>query len=222
MENILDKRIKCNQYLENYYFYNELYLFSEYKFYNLESILTPREGIRFWDIGRDSLFDHRFRKEEKLEILQRKELLFMKLMMKRIEKDKMPDYASVMMSLLEIDLKGQRRIQEGIKEARQKYQAEGKEALFFFTVEEEKDLKGIIILIVVSREKSENVEQFAMIYGAAVKRKYPTYDVIIWTNYTTAPEYLIDNCIYMKNVKEEADAYIEKMPELKNLELFLP
>ena len=49
-----------------------------------------------------------------------------------------------------------------------------------------------------------------------------TYDVIIWTNYTTAPEYLIDNCIYMKNVKEEADDYIEKMPELKNLELFLP
>lgn len=218
----LDKRIKCNQYLENYYFYNELYLFSEYKFYNLESILTPREGIRFWDIGRDSLFDHRFRKEEKLEILQRKELLFMKLMMKRIEEDRMPDYANVMMSLLEIDLKGQKRIQEGIKEARQKYQAEGKEAIFFFTVEEEKDLKGIIILIVVSKEKSENVEQFAMIYGAAVKRKYPTYDVIIWTNYTTAPEYLIDNCIYMKNVKEEADAYIEKIPELKNLELFLP
>ena len=216
----LEKRIKCNQYLEDYYFYNELYLFSEYKFYNLESILTPREGIRFFDTGRDSLFDHRFRKQEKLEILQRKELLFMKLIMKRIEMDKMPDYASVMMSLLEIDLKGQRRIEEGIREARQKYQNEGKEALFFFTLEEEKDLKGLILLVVVSKEKNQNVERFGMIYGAAMKRKYPTYEVIIWTNYITAPEYLIDNCIYMKNVEEEADAYIEKIPELKNLELF--
>lgn len=216
----LDKRIKCNQYLEDYYFYNELYLFSEYKFYNLESILTPREGIRLFDTGRDALFDHRFRKEEKLEILQRKELLFMKLIMKRIEGDKIPNYASVMMSLLEIDLKGQRRIKEGIGEARQKYQNEGKEALFFFTLEEEKDLKGLILLVVISKEKNQNVERFAMIYGAAMKRKYPTYEVIIWTNYITAPEYLIDNCIYMKSVEEEADAYIEKMPELKNLELF--
>lgn len=217
----LSKRIQCNKYLENYYFYDELYLFSDYKFFNLDSILNPNDKIRFVDIGRQSLFDERFRTEEKRQVLKRKILPFMNFLMRRMELDETKDYTNVMMRLLEIDLYGQKYIENGIKEARRKYSIEGKEAIFFFTMEEEKDLKGLIMLVVVSKRKSQDVEKFGMLYGVTVKRKYPNYEVIICTNYMKDPEYIIDNCICVKDVNEEADKYIEKIPELKNLELFL-
>ena len=221
----LEKRIRCNKYLEKYYFYDELYLFSEYKMRNLETIINPKSNAyRIVDIGRKSLYDFRFEESFKKEILSKKMRTFMKAMMLKIENDRMPFYSNVMMTLMDIDLEGQDRLKEGILEARNKYKIIGREATFFLATEEEKELKGYIILVVVSNNKNnnkaENVEKLGSIYGACVKSKYPNYEVIILTNYTDYPAEYIDNCIYVKNVKEDISELIEKSPDLKAIQEF--
>lgn len=216
----LKQRIKCNKYLQDYYFYDELYLFSEYKICNLENILNPRNKfVKLVDIGRYTLYDDRFDKETKHNILRRKQLPFMEKMMRRMEEEKMPGYSTVIMSLLELDWNAQNSVIEGIRNAREQYRQVGKEATSFFTMEEEKELKGLILLTVVSKTKnrSEDIERLGSMYGATIKYKYPSYVVVVCTNYIELAEDYIDNCIYVKNTDKETIKYIEQIPDLKRL-----
>lgn len=214
----ISQRIKINQYIKEFYMYDELYLFSEYKLNNLQSILNNYYNFKMYDPKRYKLFDLRFDTEKKEEILKGKMTPLFHEMIKQLEVQKLPRYALAVMELLDIDYKCQQYISQQLEMARIKFEEEGKTVHIALKIDEEKDTKGMHIVLGVTdkRNQKDGIEGITVL-GSMLKRKYPDYEVIGLLNYIEEKNYEIAECMTIMSPKAGFDDAIGKIDELKKL-----
>lgn len=214
----ISQRIKTNQYIKEFYLYDELYLFSEYKVNNLQSILNNNHAIKIYDKKRYQLFDLRFDTEKKEQILRgRMHPLFHEII-RQLELKKMPTYSLAILTLLDIDYKSQEYIGQQLYKARLKFKEEGETIHLALELKEERDSKGIHLVLGVTDEKNQkdSLEGIAVL-GSTLKRRYPNYEVIGILNNIENEEYEITECMSIREPNPSFDKVINKIEELKEL-----
>lgn len=216
----ISQRIKTNPYIHEFSLYNELYLFSEYKINNLQSILNNDHRVKVFDTGRYKLFDLRFDTERKKQILKGYIHPFFQEMVEQLEKQKIPSYSLTIMELLDIDYQTQEYIFKQLIVARQKFKETNQPVNASLLINEARDANGVYIVFGVTNKQYEKDSiEATIILGSIIKRKYPKYKVLgILNNMDDKPENLMA-CIEIMDPKPEIDKAIERVEEFKNFYL---
>lgn len=216
----ISQRIKTNLYIHEFSLYNELYLFSEYKINNLQSILNNDHRVKIFDIGRYKLFDLRFDTKQKEQILKGHIHPFFQEIIEQLEKQKIPSYSLTIMELLDIDYQTQEYIFEQLIIARQRFKETNQPVNASLLVNEARDANGVYIVFgVTNKQYEKDSTEATIILGSIIKRKYPQYKVLgILNNMNDKPENLMA-CIEIMDPKPEIDKAIEKVEEFKNFYL---
>ena len=216
----ISQRIKANQYINEFCFCNELYLFSEYKINNLQNILNNDHQVKIFDTGRYKLFDLRFDTEIKEQILKGHIHSFFVEIIEQLEKQKIPSYSLTILELLDIDYKTQEYIFEQLQTARFKSKESGQAVNASLLVKEARDANGVYIVFgVTNKQHEKDSTEATIILGSIIKRKYPKYKVLgILNNINDKPETIMA-CIEIMNPKPEIDKIIDKVKEFKNFYL---
>ncbi len=212
------QRIKTNQYINEFYLYDELYLFSEYKINNLQSILNNDHKVKVFDTGRYKLFDLRFNQDKKEKILNGFTHPFIDRIIKELESRKVATYELMIIELLDLDYNAQKYLFEQLNLAREKFKENGKVTHTAIFVEKDRDFNGLYVVFGVGdkNQKKDNIEG-TIVFGSIIKRKYPDYNVIgVINNIEDSPENIYE-CINILKPKKDFDKYLEKIKELKDM-----
>ena len=149
----ISQRIKVNKYIEKFYLYDELYLFSEYKINNLQSILNNDTEIKYYDFNRYKLFDTRFNTNWKENILKGRVNPLFDELIKRIEEEKTPTYSLRILELLDLDYEAQEYIYTQIQLGKQRYLKIKEPVITGICVDEERDMNEQYIVLGMTDKK---------------------------------------------------------------------
>ena len=212
----ISQRIKANKYINKFYLYDELYLFSEYKINNLQGILNNDCKIMNYDEERKRIFDMKYNIEEKEKILTGRVHPLMDKMIKQMEQEKLTAYSFIVMELLELDYEAQKFISEQMKDARELFREKKEPVHISFAIEEGKDARGIyIVLGVADKRTRDDALKWIVILGSVLKKKNPNYVVIGLLNDIENSEDSIMACMEIRKPKDGFDEAIEKVEEFK-------
>lgn len=214
----ISQRIKTNLYINKFYWYDELYLFSDYKLFNLQRILNNDHNVKIYDTGRYKLFDLRFDAEKKEELLKGITYLPMANVIKQMELEKLPTYSLTILDLLDLDYSAHKYIFEQIKLARAKCKSEGQSILSVVSVDEERDSKGMYVVLSIARKKEEKSSlESLIVLGSILKRKYPNNEVLGFLNNLDDSDEKITTCLKILEPKPGFDKAMEKFQALNDI-----
>lgn len=215
----ISQRIKTNQYIRKFYMYDELYLFSEYKMFNLQRILNNDHRVKVYDIGRYKLFDLRFDIERKEQILRGDMMIhpFFDKIIKEMETEKLPTYSFTIMSLLDIDIECQKDIFNQLKATRFGFIRKKSPTYQCISLAEERDTKGMYMLMAVTdRANQKTALEGVIILGSIIKNKYSNCDVLGILNNIENDENNITSCLKIMDPKPDFKKYLDMVQELKD------
>ena len=172
------QRIKVNKYIEKFYLYDELYLFSEYKINNLQSILNNEAEIKYYDFNRYKLFDTRFNTNWKENILKGRVNPLFDELIKRIEEEKTPTYSLRILELLDLDYEAQEYIYTQIKLGKQRYLKIKEPVITGICVDEERDMnEQYIVLGMTDKKNQEETLKWVRVVGNEYRKQNYKSDV---------------------------------------------
>lgn len=214
----ISQRIKTNKYINKFYWYDELYLFSDYKMYNLQRILNNDHTVKIYDTGRYKLFDLRFDTDKKEELLKGVTYSPMDKLIRQMESEKLPTYSLTILELLDLDYNAQKYIFDQLKVARLKAKEEGQSMLAGIAVDGTRDAKAMFVILGVTSEKEKKTSlESIIIFGSMLKRKHPNSEVLGFLNNIEDSEEKITTCLKILDPKPEFDKSLEKIQELKDI-----
>ena len=174
----ISQRIKVNKYIEEFYYYDELYLFSEYKINNLQSILNNHK-IRCYDQSRYKLFDTRFNTDSKENILKGRVNPLFDNLVKRIEKEKTPTYSLRILELLNLDYRSQEYIYTQIQFGKQRYLQNKEPIITEICIEEDGESNEQYIVLGMTDKKNQvDALKGVLVVGNEYKNKNYNSDVL--------------------------------------------
>lgn len=174
----ISQRIKVNKYIEKFYLYDELYLFSEYKINNLQSILNNETEIKYYDFNRYKLFDTRFNTNWKENILKGRVNPLFDELIKRIEQEKKPTYSLRILELLDLDYEAQEYIYTQIQLGKQRYLKIKEPVITGICVDEERDMnEQYIVLGMTDRKNQEETLKWVSVVGNEYRKQNYKSDV---------------------------------------------
>lgn len=174
----ISQRIKVNKYIEKFYLYDELYLFSEYKINNLQSILNNDTEIKYYDFNRYKLFDTRFNTNWKENILKGRVNPLFDELIKRIEEEKTPTYSLRILELLDLDYEAQEYIYTQIQLGKQRYLKIKEPVITGICVDEERDMnEQYIVLGMTDRKNQEETLKWVSVVGNEYRKQNYKSDV---------------------------------------------
>ena len=172
------QRIKVNKYIEKFYLYDELYLFSEYKINNLQSILNNEAEIKYYDFNRYKLFDTRFNTNWKENILKGRVNPLFDELIKRIEEEKTPTYSLRILELLDLDYEAQEYIYTQIQLGKQRYLKIKEPVITGICVDEERDMnEQYIVLGMTDKKNQEETLKWVSVVGNEYRKQNYKSDV---------------------------------------------
>ncbi len=172
------QRIKVNKYIEKFYLYDELYLFSEYKINNLQSILNNETEIKYYDFNRYKLFDTRFNTNWKENILKGRVNPLFDELIKRIEEEKTPTYSLRILELLDLDYEAQEYIYTQIQLGKQRYLKIKEPVITGICVDEERDMnEQYIVLGMTDKKNQEETLKWVSVVGNEYRKQNYKSDV---------------------------------------------
>ena len=167
-----------NKYIEEFYYYDELYLFSEYKINNLQSILNNHK-IRCYDQSRYKLFDMRFNTDSKESILKGRVNPLFDNLVKRIEKEKTPTYSLRILELLNLDYRSQEYIYTQIQLGKQRYLQNKEPIITEICIEEDGESNEQYIVLGMTDKKNQvDALKGVLVVGNEYKNKNYNSDVL--------------------------------------------
>lgn len=174
----ISQRIKVNKYIEKFYLYDELYLFSEYKINNLQSILNNETEIKYYDFNRYKLFDTRFNTNWKENILKGRVNPLFDELIKRIEEEKTPTYSLRILELLDLDYEAQEYIYTQIQLGKQRYLKIKEPVITGICVDEERDMnEQYIVLGMTDKKNQEETLKWVSVVGNEYRKQNYKSDV---------------------------------------------
>ena len=174
----ISQRIKINKYIEKFYLYDELYLFSEYKINNLQSILNNNTEIKYYDFNRYKLFDTRFNTDSKENILKGRVNPLFDNLVKRIEEEKTPTYSLRILELLDLDYEAQEYIYTQIQLGKQRYLKIKEPVITGICVDEERDMnEQYIVLGMTDKKNQEETLKWVSVVGNEYRKQNYKSDV---------------------------------------------
>ena len=174
----ISQRIKVNKYIEKFYLYDELYLFSEYKIKNLQSILNNETEIKYYDFNRYKLFDTRFNTNWKENILKGRVNPLFDELIKRIEEEKTPTYSLRILELLDLDYEAQEYIYTQIQLGKQRYLKIKEPVITGICVDEERDMnEQYIVLGMTDKKNQEETLKWVSVVGNEYRKQNYKSDV---------------------------------------------